>query len=729
MIEFQPIMNSAPTPGLVLRIGEVVFRYLRLTHVFENCVYAMWISEPEQARYARRPNKLLLKELDQLISRNNSQWGKIALPPALSVPPLPESERQQELDNAWHLINPLIESFDSEGNLVRSRFTLLIRERAKALDVKFLTLFRMTLRYYYFGRTRLALMPLPPGVNADEGGYSNNNVETSSEIIKPKRRGRQSILTQELGVNAFVTLEDDISDMVASLKTCLRRGPTYRSLAHEEYLATKFRIRHPEKHAAYLKDEIPEPVTARQFSYYIKKHADLDDELAKNLRSLERKKGYLGSTNASGPGEVYEIDSTIGRFYLVSDEEVPTLLGKPTIYLIIDRWSRFVVAVYLSLRSPSYEEVRHALLIAFTSREQRFKAMRVDIDDIRWPIGHMPAVLCPDRGSDFMSDSMEQSVVQDLRIELTPLPPMCPDGKPIVERLIREIKRRMAGSGIKGIYADRPMDPHTKRAARKAEAAAVHTLTDAYRLLIEIIVDHNTRPHTTLKRKKELVKNNIAPVPKDAYLWGLQHITGLRKAPLTDDDYKKLLLSTGKASISNGVLKYKQRPYLPENEAAYELGAKSSTKAKSIDIRLDKTYPHEIYVVTARREWALFKISPGAAKELSGLTLDEEELLSTNTAKLWAQSDHRSRVERVTAKSTKSRNATILKEPVTRLDKQNLQAARQRETAATKRKLVGDESSTNPEMEIAPPVSNWIEIEEQERLKNLEMIRKHRGTK
>jgi hypothetical protein len=729
VIEFHSVVNSTPTPGLVLRIGDTEFRYLRLTHVFESCVYGMWVSEPEQARYARRPSKILLKLLDDLSSTNSSKWGRLALPPALAVPPLAESERQQELDVAWNLIKPLIESFETETNLDRKKFSYLIRARAEALDVKYLTLFRMILRYYYFGRSRLALLPLPPGLSANEGGYSQNTLETSGGKNKIKRKGRQSVLAQELGVNKFIAYEDDISDMIASLKTCLRRGPTYQSLAHEEYLATKFRIRHPDIHKAYLNGEIPEPVTVRQFKYYIKKHADLDDNLAKNLRSLARQKGYLGSVAASGPGEVYEIDATIGRFYLVSDEEFPKLLGKPTIYLIIDRWSRFVVAIYLSLRSPSYEEVRHALLIAFTSREQRFKGMGVDINDKRWPIGHMPAVLCPDRGSDFMSSAMEQSVVQDLLIELTPLPPYCPDGKAIVERFIREIKRRMAGSGIKGVYADRPMDPLSKRASRKAEAAAVHTLSDAYRILVEIVVDHNNRPHSTLKRNKEFVKNNLPPVPQEAYLWGLQNITGLRKAPLTDEDYKKLLLSTGKASISNGVLKYKQRPYLPNNEAAYEVGAKSSTKAKSVDIRLDKTNPNEIYVVTTRREWALFKISPGAAKELSGITLDEEEILSTQTAKLWAQAEHRSRVERVTAKSIKSKNAKKLEVPVITLNKLDLLAARQKETAVMKQKLVGSEPSIKHEPEAATPTSNWIELEELERLKNLEMIRKHRGKK
>src|SRR3546814_12690446 len=99
--------------------------------------------------------------------------------------------------------------------------------------------------------------------------------------------------------------------------------------------------------------------------------------------------------------------------------------------------------------------------------------MGVDIDDERWPIGRFPSTLCPDRGSDFMSRSMEKVVTDDLRIELTPLPPLCPDGKAIVERTIREIQRRMFMSKLKGTYADRPLDPPTKREAKKAKANAV----------------------------------------------------------------------------------------------------------------------------------------------------------------------------------------------------------------------------------------------------------------
>jgi len=454
----------------------------------------------------------------------------------------------------------------------------------------------------------------------------------------------------------------------------------------------------------------------------------LDDDLLKNLRIGERNQGYLGSLRSAGPGEVYEIDSTGGRFYLVSTDDPPVELGKPTIYLIIDRWSRYIVSAYITLRAPSYEEVRHALLVAFTSRRARFEPLGIDIDDDRWPVGRLPAELCPDRGTDFMNASMKQSVVQDLRIDLTPLPPFCPDGKAIIERMIREIKRRMAGSGIKGVFAESPLDPITKRAARKAAAAAVHSISEAYRVLIEIIDDHNNRPHRALRRRRVLSQAGVKPIPKDAYLWGLQNITGLRTAPLTDNDYQRLLLSTDTASISNGVLRYRTRAYLPENESAFELGRKSTTRVKQINVRVDKTCPHEIFAPTTRGEWAKFKITHGGASELAGVTLDEEDALASRTSLLWAQSEHDARVGRLVATGTKSRGPTNRRQSTSKLNRQEQNEARGQATAHMKGLLTG--RPTMPELdsdEQHPRVEDWRKLEETERLRNLELIRKDRG--
>jgi hypothetical protein len=728
MSEFQEITgHPAPAPGLVLRVGEASNRYLRLTHVFNDCVYVMWVGEPEGARFARRPTSISLSELQTLADTASSAWGKLVLPAALTNEPTKGSERSTQLDTAWSLAEPLIKAFKRKTNLSRNSFTALIRQRAEETQTSQTTLLRTILRYYYFGGTRLALLSLPPGVKPGQASYPTASGESHAP---PKRRGRQSALAKELGRNEFIVGLEDIEDMVACFRRLLTKGPAFKTTAHEEYLAGELRRRHPAIYTRYIAGEAPEPVTARQFRYYIDEHLRVTDELARNMRTHQRNPGYLGSVRAAGPGEIYEFDATGGRIHLVSNDDPPVQVGKPTIYLLIDRWSRFVVSVYLSLRSASYEEVRHALLIAFTSREARFKRLGINVTDARWPVGRMPAVICPDRGSDFMSDSMEQSVVNDLRIDLTPLPPLCPDGKAIVERLIREVKRRMAASGIEGAYADRPMDPRTKRTARKAEAGAVRTLAEAYRLLVDIIEDHNNRPHRTLRRRRVLTQAGVSPTPKDAYIWGLKNITGLRSAPLSEDDYYRLLLSSDKASIANGVLSYKSRPYLPDNEQAAELARLSTGRAKAVGIRLDKSLPTEVLVPSDQGNWARFVMTEGVAKEIAGLSLDEEEALASRTSCLWARAEHAGRIARLKAKNEKRPPSRKGGSTAAKLPKAEQMAARAQETARMKKGLLGKGSAPNeeqPRTEGHTATTDWARLEEEERLRSLALIRQHRN--
>jgi len=105
---------------------------------------------------------MTLTEIQELASLAGSAWGRLPLP-AIQSETLPSgSEKEQYLEVAWSLLQPLIEAFDKESNLSRNRFASLISARAHATDSHVNTLRRMLLRYYYFGRTRLALLPLVP---------------------------------------------------------------------------------------------------------------------------------------------------------------------------------------------------------------------------------------------------------------------------------------------------------------------------------------------------------------------------------------------------------------------------------------------------------------------------------------------------------------------------------------------------------------------------------------
>jgi putative transposase len=716
-LEFKPLHTPALAVGLALRT-DGNDRLLRITHLFKTCAYVMWVRNPEDARYARRPIRILLTQLEDLASSPGACWGALSLPTRFLNLPSPGSEQEQLLDSAWRLIEPLVQLFDLEKNLGRSKFSTAIRYRAERTGTNFITLRRLILRYYYYGRNKSALLSLPSG--------PNSSFSSSIAVASGRRRGPQPILASTLGPNHFIVSEQDVTDMIESVNRSLKKGVTYLASAHEKYLGKEFRKRHPQEYARYVAGQSVEPVTYRQFRYYVGDARAFDDDLNRNLRG-KPSKGPTNVLRSSGPGEIYEIDATGGRIALISKCDPAKLLGTPWIYILIDRWSRYIPGVYVTLKKPSYEEVRMALLASLTSRDH-FRFLGLDIDDQRFPIGVPPAGLCTDRGSELISESIQRAVSDDLRIDLIVLPPYCPDAKAIVERLIRELKRRMTTSRLKGVYADRPMDPESKRGKRRAFQAAAESNLDLFRVLLTIVDDHNNRTHPALRRRAILAQAGIKPTPKEAYLWGLENVTGLRRPPLSDEDFYRMLMSTDYATLSDGVLRYPKRDYYPVNEAAKEICERSPRRRSRIMIKIDKGAPYELFIPRLRGEWAHFRITEGAATELAGVTLDEEEALVPASKYLVATADHEARVRRIARQSSSMDGKTRKRSKPILLNRSARNLAAAQETSEIKRALTRKEQAPIDNVPRKPPISErWKELAERERLRAVDATRKRQG--
>lgn len=716
MMEFKALPRSSLRPGLALKLpsgtGEKV-KYLRLTHVFERRVFGIWVSTPEAARYARRPTAFTSTEIQALAKQPGACWGRLQMPETLTRP-LSDVEKIQ-LQLTWSFVSPVIHELSKEKNIASRLFTALIKAQATKVQMTYFTMLRLVKRYYYFGLDTRALLELLSGPAPGAGGYRREATQ--------QRRGRKSVLESELGANKFIAGEDDIAEMIETLKSQLRKGPTFLTHAHEAYLSGPFRKRHPKLYEQYTAEHAPEPVTVRQYRYYIANCAALPPDLQENLRGRKPPAAQSGALRSSGPGEIYEIDATGGRIHLVSASKPPVLLGRPYIYLAIDRWSRYVVAVYVTTKAPSLEEVGHTLLVGLTSRA-RFKRLGIDIDDTEWPIAGPPAVLCCDRGAEFLSDGFEETVAAKLRTELVILPPLCPDGKAIVERLIREVKRRMAARRMAGSYADRPMNPKSKRVYKKAETVAVHTLVDIYRVLVEIVRDHNTRPHSTLRKYKNLAASGIPPVPREAYLWGMANITGLDVASFTDQEYVHLLLESANARAAGGVLHYRNNIYEPADAPARIASKAWKVKSQSVSVKLDKADPHELWYWT-RQQWAVFRRKAGQVVEAGGLTAEDEDLLAPRQTQLWAKSDYTSRIRRV-----KERAGSVgpeQKKPAKKVPQENRLLARQEAASLLKAQLKGAPAhEQSPPVKARPSEPSWQELQERERARQLEVIRASR---
>lgn len=167
---------------------------------------------------------------------------------------------------------------------------------------------------------------------------------------------------------------------------------------------------------AKFREELPdaEPFTVRQLQWYIhskylhtvrkrKQHGDRAYELA--WRS------FNGTAEVYGPGAQFQIDSTIADVYLVSHFNRLRIVGRPTIYIVSDTFSRQIVGVHISYAPPSREGAALALQSVATPKVALCHEYGIEISEADWPAHHLPRQLLADRGSEFTSIKAWEGVV------------------------------------------------------------------------------------------------------------------------------------------------------------------------------------------------------------------------------------------------------------------------------------------------------------------------------
>lgn len=619
----------APSVGSVLLLMGNDRSLLRITYLFERNAYVMSVTSPEGAREARKPYRLTIAQLNSWLEDGTAVVGRLPLSSEFLDAATTADEAQDALQKSLLAhIAPLVAHFEDEKNLASREFKARILARAQELQISKTTLRRLLLRYYYFGQLPAALSKLRPGRAPHRGSLP------AAQPDSPRRRpGPKIVLEKELGPNNFVVSEEDIDDMVASVTASAKEGRSTLTEAWTDYLKAaegKFATRHPELHKQFIDKKCPPPVTSVQFRTYVQAEGQYTEEIMAHMPALNPQRASGRGLIASGPGEIAEIDATGSRVFIVNSE-TGAEIGKPWIYILIDRWSRFILGVYVTANSPSWEELKQVLLISFTARSKRFKPLSIHVDEVRWSVGRVPTMIVQDRGSDFMSNNMATATVDNLRIQLKTAPRRCPDAKGIGERVIRELKHLMVAEGLKGSFTKRPMDYDTKLKAKKAKAATAHFPVDIYRALVRVVDKHNNKPHRTLEKYNALRAAGVPPTPREAYVWGLANLTGIRSPPLTDDDYFRLLLTTGHGSLGNGKLNFESRSYFPANEPAQRLARSYGNKRKPIDVRFDRRERNEVHVPMSDGPWARWLMSERERAAAQVSTLGAKKLQASKS--------------------------------------------------------------------------------------------------
>lgn len=436
-------------------------------------------------------------------------------------------------DRRWEVLAPLITGENQIKMLFPHERAALIAERA---HVKFthgkngseVTYSRKSIYKFYYlwlcgGKTKNALF----------GNNLNCGAPGKSRTQKEKKLGRPSKLSKLIEQRTGVILAPSWMNIIcfgALLFFNNRKVNGIRKAYRKtlELFCPKGKTRNEKGEweivlPDYNKGEVFSP---RQFEYHVRKEVD------RNLQEFFRKKfserkyklryrGLKGSSTreAPYPGALYQIDATIADVYLVSRLNRRHVIGRPTIVVIIDVFSRMIVGICVRFEREGWNVINLALKNSTEDKVKFCQKYGIEIEENDWPVMGLCDAITGDRGP--MIGYNADNLVAGLHISVSNLPPYRADWKGIVEQMFRLMNIRVI-SQLPGA-----LSPKRERGDRDVRLDALLDINQFTAILIKALLYHNNRHYMGwYELDKEMIASGVKPIPRELFLWGRRNRSG-----------------------------------------------------------------------------------------------------------------------------------------------------------------------------------------------------------
>lgn len=291
-----------------------------------------------------------------------------------------------------------------------------------------------------------------------------------------------------------------------------------------------------------------------------------------------------------GPGHIYEFDATIVDVKLVSEKDRRKIVGKPTLYLLIDRFSRLIVGFYLGFEHACYTAAMQAIVSLGEDKQELCNKLGLPYDPYDWPAqGVVPMKFLADQGE--LTSKTARRIARSLRSTLSNVPGLRPDWKPLVECGFKMLHQIIAPD----TPAYTPDADARQRRAVNRDNEACQTLHEFTAVVVAAIIAHNKRMQVGYPLSIEQADDGTRPIPRE--LW--DHGVRTRSGYLARADFAKVreeLLPRAQATITGDAIMFEKLAYLcPE---ALERGwlIQGRKARNSVEIAHDFRLVNEIIV-------------------------------------------------------------------------------------------------------------------------------------
>lgn len=486
-------------------------------------------------------------------------------------------------DENYELINPLISNSNFLRDYTLNSRSRIVVEHAASVNVRPLKVYRALAKFWTYGQIPNALLMF----TSKCGGKGKQKANTGKIRGRPLVAGR-FIVRQKQKVNITEHDKESIRrEVMANLSP--QKKFTY-ALTYDFFKKNYYAAEIESANAEQRPAKIP---TLNQFIYWAKKLVSREKMIRQRVSDSVWGKDYEGfegsvSENIKAPGMRYELDSTIADVYLVCEFNRELVLGRPTLYFVVDTASRMIAGLHISLEFASWKAARQAVFNACSSKVEFCKRYGIEINESDWPCSGTPARLLCDRAE--MLGEKAEKVITQVGATLEFAPPYRGDFKAIVERrfgITNEVIHILPGTTLAQLR---------KRGEKDCRLNAALSIKAFTEIILLLCIEHNKDRSFDYILNRELVEGDLNFTPLNYWkLFVSKHQHAIKK--VSAHTLIARLMDEGTARVSENGIVFKGRRYLCEKYLNENWGTQALNRGSwKVECRSDESWTTDIYI-------------------------------------------------------------------------------------------------------------------------------------
>lgn len=559
-----------------------VGRYRLLDYFFQEDIFCVF--KLDQGAIRTKPLVVVSLDLLESYQAGKLRLGEDDLPREILMDDKKLSSKNITFRNQnYELIKALVsnENFLREYAL-NSRSTIVV-DHAASMNVRPLKVYRALAKFWMYGQVPNALLMFTSKCGGKGKQKSNSEKIRGRPLVSGK-----FIVRLKQKVNVTESDKENICrEVLANLSP--QKKFTY-AFAYDLFKKNYYADEIESASSELRPTQMP---TLNQFIYWAKKMVPKEQMIRKRVSDSVWGKDYEGyegsvSENIKAPGMRYELDSTIADVYLVCEFNRELILGKPTLYFVIDTASRMIAGLHISMEFASWRAARQAIFNACTSKVEYCKRYGVEIEDTDWPCIGAPARILCDRGE--MIGGKPELVVSQIGSNLEFAPPYRGDFKSIVERrfgITNEVVHVLPGTTLAQLR---------KRGEKDYRLDAALSINAFTQIILLLCIEHNKDRSFDYILNRELVVSDLKFTPLNYWkLFVSKHQHAVKS--VSKNNLIARLMDEGTARVSENGIVFKGRKYSCEKAVAESWSTKALNRGSwKVECRSDESWTTDIYI-------------------------------------------------------------------------------------------------------------------------------------